>query len=49
MKVKCKCHHLDQDKLHGPQIRVANPTVKTTNDKLVVRCTVCKTPHEVKK
>jgi hypothetical protein len=45
--VQCKCVHEDQDKLHGPHIRVANTTQRQDKDFIEVRCTVCKTIHRV--
>ena len=44
MIIKCTCKHEEQDKLHGPQCRVANPT----KDPDKVRCTVCKREHNPK-
>lgn len=41
----CGCSHEGQDKLHGPQRRVMNPT----KDPAIARCTVCKREHRVKK
>lgn len=48
-KVACKCTHDFQDKTHGSGIRVANTTAKqdASRGTAVVRCTVCKTTHEV--
>ena len=46
-KVVCKCSHAQQDKMYGPQVRVANlmrPKDKTYSE---VRCTVCGTVHRV--
>lgn len=40
MKIKCTCKHTEQDRLHGKQIRVANPA-KPSSTKPTVRCTVC--------
>ena len=45
MKVKCTCQHEAQDKLHGKNVRVANPTAKGSDGKIEYRCTVCKTLH----
>ena len=39
---QCKCKHKAQDQLHGSQNRVHNnTTVKASDGKVVVRCTVC--------
>lgn len=45
----CKCIHEYQDKLYGKNIRVMNATEKGSQDKIEVRCTVCKTVHTVNK
>ncbi|NVZ07984.1 hypothetical protein HW932_01755 [Allochromatium humboldtianum] len=41
----CTCKHPQQDALHGPQMRVHNPTRKATKPEQppVVRCSVCGT------
>lgn len=46
-KVKCKCVHEGQDRLHGVGTRVANTTAKQDKDYAEVRCTVCKSTHRV--
>lgn len=35
---KCTCHNAQQDALHGPGMRVHNPTRKVNGS----RCTVCR-------
>lgn len=47
MKINCKCKHEGQDALHGPNTRIANVTNKRTDKEVAVRCTVCKTLHNV--
>ncbi len=44
MKIKCKCTHEVQDKLHGKGVRIANPKANPDH----VTCTVCGTQHKVK-
>ena len=41
MIVKCTCTHKYQDETHGKAMRVANPTIKVSGDKIIHRCTVC--------
>lgn len=41
MKLKCKCKHDQQDKLHGSQVRVHNKVMSGKSQKQVYRCTVC--------
>jgi len=43
MIVKCDCVHEEQDKLHGKNNRVANPTMKNQT-----RCTVCLKQNNMK-
>lgn len=38
---KCTCKHSEQDRLHGTQNRVANPTSKAKDGYIESRCTVC--------
>lgn len=47
MKIKCTCKHDGQDALHGAQTRIANTTAKRNEKEVAVRCTVCKTLHNV--
>lgn len=48
-KVICKCKHDFQDKVHGTNIRVANPCKGcNTPGQTNVRCTVCGQVHTVK-
>lgn len=47
MKINCSCKHEQQDALHGAGTRVANPTQKRDEKSVQVRCTVCKTLHNV--
>lgn len=47
-RVICTCKHEVQDKLYGPQVRVANATAKGDKDITEVRCTVCKAIHRVR-
>lgn len=50
-RVVCTCTNKFQDQTYGPQVRIANLTQKggTTEDKRVVRCTVCSKEHTVSK
>lgn len=49
-KVQCKCTHEFQDQQYGKNVRIANATEKQpSQDKVEVRCTVCKTLHTVNK
>lgn len=43
MKLKCSCSHTGQDKLHGKNIRVANPNFKKDS----ATCTVCGKQHKL--
>lgn len=42
MILTCACKHDQQDKIHGSQKRVMNPTTKKDGERIVYRCTVCK-------
>lgn len=46
-KVKCTCKHEEQDKMYGPQVRIANLTTKGDQASKDVRCTVCSKIHRV--
>lgn len=46
-KIACKCTHDFQDKKYGAGVRIANTTAKQDGVNATVRCTVCKTPHQV--
>lgn len=48
-KINCKCHHEQQDTIHGKGVRVANATAKQNliNKTVDVRCTVCSAIHTV--
>lgn len=49
-RVPCKCTHEFQDKTYGAGVRVMNATEKRPDEnKIGVRCTVCKTIHTVNK
>lgn len=40
MILKCKCVHAEQDRMHGPQMRVCNP-MNSPMGTFKYRCTVC--------
>lgn len=48
-KVLCKCPHEFQDATYGKNVRIANATEKSNEQKIDVRCTVCRTVHSVNK
>jgi hypothetical protein len=42
MSIKqCRCKHKSQDKIHGKNKRVSNPTKKIPGQPQKYRCTVC--------
>ena len=48
-RVPCKCAHEYQDTRYGKGVRVMNATEKQNENKVDVRCTVCKSVHTVNK
>lgn len=48
-RINCKCEHEFQDKMYGKHVRIANATEKSSESKVEVRCTVCKTVHTINK
>lgn len=47
-KVNCSCEHIQQDKMYGKNVRIANITQKRpAAGSVEVRCTVCSKKHTV--